>query len=278
MAIDTIEQVETGLDSRFIRLNGNRSSISNQSLGFWVSTWRSTGNPGQGAIPTTAAVVNKDTVGARGQLNPTGTEKLYFGSLELSCSLGGTVIDLHDRLVHNGGLSGVVTTAQAGFDLQTFLATNNLAERIGDSNYSDVLWWLEIYTDVGGTTATATINVTYNDGTTGNLNSFSFGNTIRRAGTMFPLNNLIPAADSGKFIRAINSITHSSTTGQGNYGFTATRYRCGGFVPLANQNYRYGWTEISLPQIYNDAAIFTIIRTPAATTGVVNYFSKIIYG
>ncbi len=279
MTIDTINKLETGLDSRFIRLTGNRSSIASLTAGQFASTWRSTGNPGQGAIPTTAAILNSTTTGARGQVNPTGTEDLYFGSLEISCANADTTVEIHDRLVNSGGLSGIVTTAQttAAFDLST-LSASNLVERIGDTNYSDVLWWIEIYTDIGGTGVTATVNVTYNDGTTGNLTGFTFGNTVRRAGTMFPLNSLIPATDSGKYIRGINSITHPTTGTAGNYGFTATRYRCGGYAPLANQNFKFGWTEIGLPQIYDDSALFTIVLTPTTSSGVVNYYSKIIYG
>lgn len=278
MTIDTINKLETGLDSRFIRLIGNRSSIASLNAGQFASTWRSTGHPAQGAIPTTAAVVNKDTTGARGQINPTGAEDLYIGGLEVSCANAGTTVELHDRLAHSGGSSGTVTTAQttSAIDLST-LTGSNLVERIGDSNYSDVLWWLEIYTDIGGTGVTATVNVTYNDGTTGNL-TFPFGNNVRRAGHMFPLNNLIPAADSGKYIRGINSITHATTGSAGNYGFTATRYRCGGYAPLANENYKYGWTNIGLPQIYDDSAIFAVVLTPTTSSGVINYFAKIIYG
>jgi hypothetical protein len=278
MTIDTINKVETGLDSRFIRYNGNRSSIANQTAGFFVSTWRSTGVPAQGAIPAAAAAVNNATLGNIGHVNATGTENAYFGSLEISCATAGTTVEMHDRLVHRGGLSGTVTTAQTGFDLNTFLATDNLTERIGDSNYSDVLWWLEIYTDIGATGATATVNVTYNDGTTGNLNTFTLGNTVRRAGTMFPLNSLIPAAAAGKYIRAVNTITHATTGTAGSYGFTATRYRCGGYAPLANQNFKFGWTELGLPQIYNSSAIFAVLITAAAATGVANYFTKVIYG
>jgi hypothetical protein len=279
MAIDTINKLETGLDSRFIRITGNKTSIANLTAGQYGSTWRSTGNPAQGAIPTTAATVNNNTLGARGQVNPTGTDNLYFGSLEVSCVNAGTTVEFHDRLVANGGLSGTVTTAQNGFDLNTFLATDNIAERIGDSNYSDVQWWLEIYTDIGTTGVTVSnLLVTYNDGTTGNLSSFTLGNTLRRAGTMFPLNSLIPATAAGKFIRGIVSITHASTQTAGSYGFTATRYRCGAYAPRENQNYKYGWTEIGLPQIYDSSALFTIVLTPTTATGVINYYSKIIYG
>lgn len=283
MTIDSISKLETGLDSRFIRHVGNRSSISNQSAGFFVSTWRSTGFPAQGAIPTTAAAVTNATTGAIAHVNATGSEDSYIGGLEISSTLAGTTIEIHDRLVAIGGFNGTLTTAQLGFDLSTFTGSNNIAERIGDTNYSDVLWWLEIYADVGGTGVTCTFTITYNDGTTGTLVVPTFGNTVRRAGTMFPLNSLIPAVNSGKYIRGFTQLVLGGTAGTatgtaGNFGVTATRYRCGGYTPLANRNFKLGWTDIALPQVYNSSALFTIINTPAATTGVTNYFTKIVYG
>ena len=281
MSMDTINKLETGLDSRFIRLTGNRSSITNTTAGDFISTWRSTGIPGQGAIPTTAAVLNSATTGARGQVNPTGTDKLYFGSFEISCATAGTTVEWHDRLVHSGGLSGTVITAQtaAAFDLNTLLATNNLAERIGDANYSDVQWWLEIYTDVGGTGTTATVNVTYNDGTTGNLTGFVFGNTVRRAGKMVSLNNLIPAADSGKYIRGINSVQLSASTGTaGNFGFTATRYRGSVYCPTANGRFIATWADVGMPEIHNSSCLFAAVMAGSTTTGIITATGKILHG
>jgi hypothetical protein len=279
MTINTINKLETGLDSRFIRLTASKATLLNLTAGQFASLWRATGNPAQAAIPTTGAVVSNLTLGAHGTLNPVGADNLYFGGLEISCSTGGTTVELHDRLAHSGGLSGTTTTSQTGaqFDL-SILTGSNLVERIGDTNYSDVLWWLEIYTDIGATGATATVNVTYDNGTTGNLTNFTLGNTVRRAGTMFPLNSLIPALNSGRYIRGINSIIHATTGTAGNYGFTATRYRCGGYAPLANQNYKLGWPELGLPQIYDSSALFGVVLTPTTATGTINYYTKIIYG
>jgi hypothetical protein len=278
MTIDTVLKLETGLDSQFIRLIGNKSSVANMTAGQFASLWRSTGVPAQGAIPTTAAVVNNSITGAHGYLDAVGTQEVYIGGLEISCATAGTTVEIHDRLVHSGGNSGSNTVAQtaASFDLNS-LSGSNLTERIGDSNYSDVQWWLEIYTDIGTSAVTATANVVYDDGTTSNI-SIGLGNTVRRVGTMVPLNSLIPAASSGKYIRGIVSITHGTTGTAGNYGFTATRYRCGGYAPLANQNYKLGWTDIALPKINPNSALFAVVRTPTTATGVVNYYSKIIYG
>lgn len=278
MTIDTVNKLETGLNSRFIRLTANKSSLANMTAGQFASLWRATGSPAQGAIPTTGAVVSNLTTGTFGYLNPATGDNTYLGALEISCATAGTTVEIHDRLAHSGGFSGTNTTSQTAgaFDL-SILTGSNLVERIGDTNYSDVLWWLEIYTDIGTTGVTATVNVTYDNGVSGNL-SVALGNTVRRAGTIVPLNSLIPVLNNGRYIRGINSIQHATTGTAGNYGFTATRYRCGGFAQLANQNFKFGWTDIGLPQIYNSTAISTIVRTPTTATGVVKYYSKIIYG
>lgn len=279
MTINTIAKLETGLDSRFIRLTSNKSSLANMTAGQFASLWRATGAPAQGVLPTTGTVVSNLTLGAFDYLNPTAAaDNAYLGALEISCATAGTTVEIHDRLAHSGGFSGTVTTSQTAgaFDL-SLLTGSNLVERIGDTNYSDVLWWLEIYNDIGSTGVTATVNVIYDNGVSGNL-SVALGNTVRRTGTMVPLNSLIPTLNNGRYIRGINSIIHATTGTAGNYGFTATRYRCGGFAPLANQNYKLGWTNIGLPQIYDSSAISTIVRTPTTATGVVNYYSKIIYG
>jgi hypothetical protein len=145
---------------------------------------------------------------------------------------------------------GTNTFTINGFDFST-LTTSNLTNRIGDANYSDIQWWLEWYTgQTGGDAANATINVTYNDGTTGTLSVVAIGGTIR-ASRMIPLNSLIPAADSGKYIRAVNSVQVGDTNATSNFGITATRYRAGIRMPILNKVYSNIWAETGFPEIYN---------------------------
>jgi hypothetical protein len=131
--------------------------------------------------------------------------------------------------MHMGGLSGTVTTAQTvNLDLNANLATDNLDERKGDANFSDVQWWLEWYTDTGSTAVTATVGVTYNDGTSGNLSAISLAAT-RRASLMVPLNPLVHPCGGGRqdsFKATWTGVTLSATTGTaGSFGVTATRPR-----------------------------------------------------
>ena len=126
----------------------------------------------------------------------------------MSCSAAGTTIEIHDRLVELGGLNGTLTTTQTitGFDLNTLSGTNNIENRIGDANYSDVQWWLEWYVVTGTTNVNWTVNVTYNDGTTGNVVLVAPGSQFRLS-RMVPINPWIPDTAAGKYIRGVNSVT-----------------------------------------------------------------------
>jgi hypothetical protein len=178
-------------------------------------------------------------------------------------------------------LSGTVaspTAQNALVDIDANLATANLANRIGDSNYSDISWWLEWYTDTGGTASNATVNVTYNDGSSGDLTAFAIGTTVR-ASRMHPLNGLIPAAKAGFFIRDVNTVTLSaSTTAAGNFGVTATRHRCTLPQLQANLAREYDWTQLGLPEIYNDSCLQLIQYASTTSTGIVRGQAKIAHG
>ena len=203
----------------------------------------------------------------------------YLGYFEAVCSNAAVTLEIHDRLMHLGGLNGTLATAQAAsVDLSANLANSNLAARIGDPNYSDVQWWLEWYTDTGATVTTVTVNVTYNDGTTGNLSTFAAGGTVR-AGRMIPLNSLIPAAAAGKFIRSVDSVTLSASTGTaGNIGFTCTRPRMTMPLNVGNKMEVFDWAQLGLPEIFNSSCLALIELCSTTSTGAVRGGGKIIHG
>ena len=258
----------------------DKASISNAAAAQYHSLWRATGQPGQGAIPTSVAVCDHTLTGAVSFTQQTSPATSYIGYLSAVCSNAATTLELHDRLVHMGGLVGNVTTLQTvtGMDLSTLLATNNLDARKGDANYSDVQWWLEWYSDTGGTAATVTVSVTYNDGTTGTLTGFALG-TTRRASYMLPLNGLIPAAAAGKYIRAVTGVQLSaSTTVAGNFGVTATRPRSDLFLPIANAKFSADWANLPVSEIPNSSCLMFIQLASTTTTGTVRGGGKIAHG
>ena len=279
MAITTRDQLIDAMANNSSRIIIDKTSISNAAAGQFHSLWRATGQPGQAAVPTTAARCTNALVGALPFTQQVSPATSYLGILEGLCSNNATVLEIHDRLMHMGGLNGTLTTAQTvNVDLDANLASDNLTERIGDSNYSDVTWWLEWYTDTGGTAVTATVNVTYNDGTSGNLTGISLAAT-RRASLMIPLNGFIPAADSGKYIRDVNTVTLSATTGTaGSFGVTATRYRAALYKPIANARFTADWASLGLPSIPNSSCLMLIQLAGTTSTGTVRATGKIVHG
>lgn len=277
--IENIDNLVKALGNNSSRIVLDKASIASQIANSYCSLWRATGQPGQGAIPTVVATCNNTTVGTIGFNQQMSPSTSYGAYLEIATGNAAMTMELHDRLASMGGLNGTLTTAQSvNLDLSTLLSTDNINVRKGDANYSDVQWWLEWHTATGATAVTATIAVTYNDGTTGNLSALSLASS-RPASHMIPLNSLIPSAQSGKFIRGIVSVTLSATTGTaGNFGVTVTRPRMTLSSPFANFKFIADWAQLGLPEIYNSSAIFPIVLTSTTSTGTVRGGGKIAHG
>ena len=277
MAISTLDGIVNALGNNSSRIVLDKASIASQGAGTFVSLWRATGQPGQGAIPGAAAVCNNTTVGGVGFTQQTLPTTSYGAYLEVATSNAAMTVELHDRLAHMGGLVGNLASAQTvNIDLNS-LSADNLVERKGDSNYSDVQWWLEWYTATGSTAVTATVAVTYNDGTTGTL-SVPLAAT-RPASHLIPLNGLMPAAGAGKYIRAITGVTLSATTGTaGSFGVTATRPRMTIGCPIANFKFVADWAALGLPEIFNGTCLFPIVLTSTTSSGTVRGGGKIAHG
>jgi hypothetical protein len=277
MAIVDANGVILGLGNQQNRILIDKANIANQTASRMASLWRATGQPSQAAIPTTPALCNSALLGAISFNNRTLPVENYVGWLYANCSNNASSLEIRDRLVHNGGLVLNVITSQTitGLNLAT-LAVDS--ERLGETNYSDCEWFLEVYSDGGATASNATINVTYNDDTTGNLNVLAVGGTIR-AGNMFALTPLIPTAQQGKFIKGINSVILSaSTTVAGNFGFTCTRNRTVIELPLANKTEVADWAKLGLPYIANDSCLMLATFCSTTSTGNFRGGGKIIYG
>ena len=279
MTITTRDQLIDALANNASRIVLDKASVANTAAGQFHSLWRATGQPGQGAIPTTAARCTHATLGACNFAQQTSPATSYLGWMNVLTATSAMSVEIHDRIMHMGGLSGTVTTAQTvDLDVHANIASDNLANRIGDANYSDIQWWAEWYADSGGTASNATINVTFNDGTSNNLAVVAVGGTVR-ASRMLRLNRLIQAADAGKYIRDINTVTLSaSTTTAGNFGFTATRPRAIAPVPLANMQVVMDWAQIGLPEIFNSSCLFPLVIANGTSSGAVRGGGKIAHG
>lgn len=269
MTIDTRDGIVSALGNNNDRVVIDKASIANAVIGQDFSLWRATGAPGQGAIPGAAAICTSALTGAMSFANQTAPATSYFDWCRLVTSLASQTIEFHDRLAHMGGLSGTVVTAQGALNL-----TGLSAARLGATDYSDVQWWLEWYTDTGATNVNATVAVTYNDDSTGNLAAIALGATAR-ASRAFRL----VSAVAGKWIKSVNSVTLSATTtAAGNFGITASRPRTGVDTDVANKAVAYDWAKLGHPEIPNDACIYMVAVASATSTGTVRGMGKITHG
>jgi hypothetical protein len=257
------------------RIIVDKASIANQTAGTFCSLWRATGQPAQGAIPgTTPAIPTKATTGAMNFTNQTAPIQNHLLWAYMASGNSAMTLEIWDRVAHMGGLVLNVTTQQniSGMNLATLGVP---AARLGEANYSDVQWFLETYTDGGSTAANATINVTYDDDSTGNLNTQAVGGTLR-ASRLLPLTPLIPTAQQGKFIKGINSVTLSASTGTaGNFGFTAVRPRTVLPLNIANKTEVADWAQLSLPVIPSDACLMYALLTSTTSSGTLRGGAKI---
>ena len=277
--IENTNDLLKNLGNNSSRIILDKANIAGQTAASYCSMWRATGQPGQGAIPTTSAVCNNTTLGAINFTQQTAPATSYGAYLEIATSNASTTVEFHDRLVHFGGLNGTLATAQSvNLDLNSFLATDNLSARKGDANFSDVQWWLEWYTATGATAVNATVTVTYNDGTTGALTVISLA-ASRPASHLILLNSLIPSTQSGKFIRGVVSFLLSATTATaGNFGVTATRQRMTLGSPIPNYKFIADWALLGFPEIYNGSCLFPIVLTSTTSSGTIRGGGKIAHG
>lgn len=270
MTIDSRDALINALGNGSTSLVFNKASISSQLAGGFTSLWRSAGTPGQGAIPAAAAVCTKALLGALTFNNPVDPIKTYLARLFFVSSNAATDVQVHDRLAHMGGLSGTVTTAQT---VNVDASDVALDDRRGDANYSDVQWWLEWYTATGSTAVTATVNVTYNDDTSGNV-SVALAASVGASRML-----AIQSAVAGKFIKKVNTVTLSATTGTaGSFGVTATRALCGVSLGLANAGTVADWAYLGLPRVADDACLALVVIPGSTSSGTLYGSGKIVQG
>jgi hypothetical protein len=96
---------------------------------------------------------------------------------------------------------------------------------------------------------------------------------------MLPLTPLIPIAQQGKFIKGINSVILSASTGTaGNFGFTATRPRTSVSINVANKTETFDWAQLGLPEVPNDACLQIVMVCITTVTGTLRGGGKIAHG
>ena len=276
MTITTRDQLINALGNNSSRIVLDKASLGNQTAGRMCSLWRATGQPAQGAIPAAAAICTNALTGAVQFAQQTSPNESYLAYMAVMASNSGASFEIHDRLAHIGGLSLNVTTAQTSvLDLEALAVP---ADRIGDPAFGDVQTWLEVYGDGGATASNATINVTFHDDSSGNLNTQAVGGTIR-IGNMFSVDALRTPAQQGLNIKRINSVTLSAATGAaGNFGFTFTRPRAYLPAPLANKSEIFDWAQLGLPGVPNGSCLMFMVTSGTTSSGTLRGGGKIAHG
>jgi hypothetical protein len=244
----------------------NKASISTQATSGYSSLWRATGTPAQGSIPAGAAICSDATTGALIDFTAaTGGEAVYLAHVALLNATNSSMnFELHDRLAHMGGLSGV-TTGNQTVSVDVTGTSNNLAARRGATGYVDVLWWAEIYTDIGTTGQTCTVTYTNAGGTSGQTTTFTLGGAspANQDSRMFPI-----IGANGEKIQSIQTVSIGTTTGTaGSWGITATRKLTSINTPLINNFTVADWAKLGLPRIENEACLFGINLCGTTSTG-----------
>jgi hypothetical protein len=280
MTINTRDQYLSALANNASPIVIDKASLANAVAGQLFSLWRATGQPAQAAIPTAAALCTNELTGAIPFEQQTAPNTSYIGRLSLNSSNSAMSFEVRDRIAHLGSLVLNVATSQTvtGLDLDP-AGLNPSSARLGAANYSHGQWFLEVYADGGATASNATINVTYNDGTSGNLTVVAVGGTLR-AGRRIALTPLIPLADQGKFIRRINSVILSGTgTGTaGNFGFTYSRFLTDSDLLVSNKTEKNDWAMLGLPNVPNGACLEIMVVCSTTSTGTLRGSGKIVHG
>jgi len=250
----------TGIDDLILRASdgstGNPQRLfysktdraSNATLptasGTHQSLWLPEGVRSGGATPGAVAVPNNTTPGGLLQNNPTGGRQLWMASLTSYHANPGYIV-VYDRLLHIGGFSGTVTTAQTvGGSLTRY--TNGIGNLI----------FAEIYTQLGASQSTITGAYTNQDGNAATIpinSSTLIGGTINQAVMAVVM---LPLASGDTGVQGVTSVTLTNTTGTvGNWGITVAHpiaiIPCG---DPASNTYTFDYLEW-LPEILTNACI-----------------------
>jgi hypothetical protein len=165
------------------------------------SLWEYEGFLGAGAHPGAVAVPDSTTAGGFQQPNPGGGRQLWLTNVAVTSIQTAGALVIYDRLLHVGGLSGTVTSAQA--------VGGSLTRYTGSQSYDNEVW-IEISQAIGATPTTFTVSYTNQLGNAVVSPSHAIGGTgFREVGRFIPM----PCAALSTGVQGVTSITFAGTTG-----------------------------------------------------------------
>lgn len=248
-----------------------KASVANMAAGYVASLWRAVGGPDwpQGAIPGAASTPTDDTVGGIA-LPDWGAQT---GRLYRFAPLGVTVGSFmaYDRIAHMGGLVGNLATDQnVNLDVETAKTAGRC-----EADYSNVEWYVEIYTDIG--TTAANLTVTYRDvvdavDKTITISGFTGASPLNRSGRCV----LLVPADGIAIKRVVKVLLSVSSGTAGSFGITA-RVAKGTVGQLVANVQAPGCDGISLglPVIHKNACLEMLVQCSTTSTGIIQGDLKI---
>ena len=255
MAIDTMDKLVAALPGQHRHLF--KASQTAEGAGTWHSLWKAAGSPGAGSTPPTGngQTPTRLTAGAITLVNPSGANKLYLARFSVAGATAGTVI-LYDRLWHNSGFNGNVTTAQT-------IATPPTLTR-PDADGADVELWGEVYTAMGATASVFTATYTNQDGVAGRSASYSMPANALSVGQMFPFT--LQAGDTG--VRTVSQVQLSTATGTaGDFGLVLLRRLAEVPITVVNVLADRDAFALGMPEIFPDACLALQVLCTTTSTG-----------
>lgn len=259
----------TSLDSLIAKLPGQqinmlKNNATTKGSGFFQSLWLNTGQPSAGAVPATVNGSNCDssTLGCPKLTAPT-TGLLYLAKLlATSSSTGGVII--YDRLWANAQLNATSILSQS------WTAPTLTRAVTGES----VEAWIEVYSALGGTAATATLTYTNSQGVT-NRTATATITASMVAGQM--TNFTLQSGDTG--IRTCSSIILNASTGTaGNFGVTLLDRLATIPISSANSGNALDAFAIGMPLVETNAALSFMMLPSGTGTGIMLIDANIVEG
>ena len=265
MAISTQDQLVAALAAAK-KFGLYKASVTTEGAGTWQSLWTAAGQPAAGAAQGTAngAIPDNTTPGAIPYTNPGGANSGYLAKLSLHGANVGTLI-LYDRLWHNSGLSGIVTTAQA----ITQPALTRYTDGIG------VELWMEVYAAMGATASVFTASYTNDANTAGRSATYSMPANALTQNQMVPF----ALASGDKGVKSVQSVTLSLSTGTaGNFGLMLLKRIAEIPINAANSGGVLDFFGLGGAVLPPSSCLFLAQLCSATTSGVVNGSAAFIEG
>lgn len=228
--------------------------------GGWFSLFDIAGNPGAGVLAggettppsNTLGRVVTDAIPGYPSITFSGN-RTYLSRLDISNTVV-SQISFYDRLWVGGAYT---------FNSNVNVTSGSWASRVsydgGSANYSGLELWVEQVTAATGNQA---VNVTYNDqgGASGSTGAVGIG-AAPTVGRCWQL----PLASGDTGLQAITNVT-GTVASAGTFNVMVLRPLARVYIPVASQVLVYNFTDLGLPELFNDSAIYALYMAPSGTS------------